>query len=61
MTRTGDDNSDRMLTLSRFSPPPASSVGAAVLLLLHLLVILGDSLQLDVSTNQPETGMTLLI
>ena len=43
------------------TPPPASSVGAAVLLLLPLLVILGDVLHLDISTNQSETGMTLLI
>ena len=43
------------------APPPASSVGVAVLLLLSLLVILGHVQQVNVSTNQPETGMTLLM
>ena len=41
--------------------PPASSIGVAVLLLLPLLVILGHVQQVNVSTNQPETGMTLLM
>ena len=41
--------------------PPAPSIGAAVLLLLPLLVILHHVQQIDVSTNQPETGMTLLM
>ena len=35
--------------------PPASSIGAAALFLLPLLVILGHVQQIDVSTNQPET------
>ena len=54
-----DDNSGCMLIFLKI--PPASSIGAAVLLLLPLLVILGHVQQIDVSTNQPETGMTLLM
>ena len=47
--------------LTSLKIPPASSIGAAVLLLLPLLVILGHVQQIDVSTNQPETGMSLLM
>ena len=54
-----DDNSGHMLTSLKILS--ASSDGDAVLLLLPLLVILGHVQQVDVSTNQPETAMTLLM
>ena len=54
-----DNDCGHMLTSLKI--PPASSIGAAVLLLLPLLVILGHVQQVDVSTNQPETAMTLLM
>ena len=51
-----DENSGYMLTSLKIP-----SIGAAVLLQLPLLVILGHIQQIDVSTNQPETEMTLLM
>ena len=51
-----DENSGYMLTSLKIP-----SIGAAVLLQLPLLVILGHIQQIDVSTNQPETRMTLLM
>ena len=54
-----DDDSGQMLTSLKI--PLASSIGAVLLLLLPLLVILHHVQQTDVSTNQSETGMTLLM
>ena len=54
-----DDDSGQMLTSLKI--PLASSIGAVLLLLLPLLVILHHVQQIDVSTNQPETGMSLLM
>ena len=56
---TPDDDSGQMLTSLKI--PLASSIGAVLLLLLPLLFILHHVQQIDVSTNQPETGMTLLM